>query len=211
MHLLAPLNISTDFDAADLGLPIEPDAKASARQWYEQAGRPEVAVYPGTSRHQARYHRWPAEKWIALLKRLDARGVRAAVFWGPDDAEYAAAIAKDAGGGCILAPKTTLPEMMATLGRFPAFIGTNTAAMHMAWMQGVPTAVFTGPAEPRTDAPLAPVPFRVLRAGAAVRAGVSKRHQPEVVAAVPVEEAVDAVLGLLEESWLHKPKPSSAS
>lgn len=211
LHLLEPLGISVAFDPADLGLPRDPDAAAQAAQWYEEAGRPDVAVYPGTSKHQERYHRWPAEKWVALLKRLDERGLRSAAFWGPDDAEYTAAIVKDADGDCILGPETTLTEMMAMVGRFRAFIGTNTAAMHMAWMQGVPTAVFTGPAEPRTDAPLPPVPSRALRADAAVRAGVSKRRQPDVVAAVSVDEAADAVVGLLEESWEHKAKPSSLS
>jgi hypothetical protein len=60
--------------------------------------------------------------------------------------------------------------------------------------------VFTGPADPRTDAPLPPVPSRVLRASQHVRSGVSKRHQPEVVTAVPVDEALAAVTSLLGEA-----------
>lgn len=198
LHLLAPLGIDTSPDVDDLGLPLTIAQADRAAAWYEGAGRPELAVYPGTSANQAAYHRWPEEKWTALLRELAGLGVRTVVFWGPDDASYAEAIANTAGETCTLAPRTTLPEMMAMLGWFRAFIGTNTAAMHMAWMQRVPTAFFSGPALPRTDAPLPPIPFRVLRADERVRAGVSKRRQADVVASVTVETALAAVLELLE-------------
>lgn len=197
LHLLEPLGISADYDPNDLGLPIDPAAAAKAEAWYAESGRPEVAAFPGSSQHQAGYNRWPQEKWVALLKRLCAEGLRTVLFWGPAEETYTKAIAAEAGAGCAPGPKTTLPEVMAMLGQFRAFIGSNTAAMHMAWMQGVPTAFFCGPPEPRTHAPLPPVPGRALRADAQVRPGVSKRLQPEVVAAVPVDEAFEAVMSLL--------------
>jgi ADP-heptose:LPS heptosyltransferase len=197
LHLLAPLGISTDYDPSELGLPLDPGAVARAREWYEHAGRPEVAVFAGSSQHQAGYNRWPAEKWIALLKRLAAEGLRSVLFWGPAEESFTKEIASAAGPGCASGPETTLPDVMAMIGQFRVFIGSNTAAMHMAWMQGVPTAFFSGPPEPRTHAALPPVPCRVLRADAKVRPGVSKRFQPEVVSAVPVDEAFDAVTSLL--------------
>lgn len=197
LHLLEPLGISTEYDAGDLGLPIEPAARAQAEAWYAQAGRPEIAAFPGSSQHQAGYNRWPREKWVVLLQRLAREGLRTILFWGPAEEAYTKAIAAEAGDGCRAGPRTTLPEVMAMIGQFRAFIGSNTAAMHMAWMQGVPTAFFCGPPEPRTHAPLPPVPGRALRADAQVRPGVSKRLQPEVVAAVPVDEAFDAMMSLL--------------
>lgn len=211
LHLLEPLGTDTQYDHDDLGLPLDPECVDCAGQWYAGAGQPELAVYPGTSRHQQAYHRWPADKWVALLKRLSDCGVRSVAFWGPDEEAFTASIVNAAGGGCALAPATTLPEMLAMVGRFRVFAGTNTAAMHMAWMQGVPTAVFTGPADPRTDAPMPPVPSRVLRAHDQVRPGVSKRRQPSVVAAVPVDEAFNAVMELLEGAWKRNGNPSSVS
>jgi ADP-heptose:LPS heptosyltransferase len=198
LRLLCPLGVDITPDLDDLGLPLTAESVARASAWYEAAGRPALAVYPGTSANQAAYHRWPADKWAGLLRELGRRGTRSVVFWGPDDETYASGIASAAGEACAPAPRTTLPEMMAMLGRFRAFIGTNTAAAHMAWMQRVPTAFFSGPALPRTDAPLPPTPSRVLRADSRVRPGVSKRRQADVVVAVPVEEAVAAVCGLLE-------------
>ena len=203
LHLLEPLGIAPSFDPADTGVHVEGAVARQARAWYAGQGGPALAAYPGTSRLQAAYHRWPSEKWVDLLRRLGRQRVRTVVFWGPDDAEYTRAIAEQAPEACVLAPATTLAEMLAMLGCFRAFIGTNTAAMHMAWLQGVPTAVFTGPADPRTDAPLPPVPARVLRAAERVRPGVSKRHQADVVAAVPVEEALAAVTSLLGEARLE--------
>ncbi len=201
LHLLAPLGIDTEPDIDDLGVSSTPDCARFAAEWYGHAGAPDIAAYPGTSANQAAYHRWPAEKWTALLRELGRRRIRSVVFWGPDDEPFAREICAGAGDSCTLAPRSTLPEMMAMLGRFRAFIGANTAALHMAWMQHVPSAFFSGPAQPRTDAPLPPIPCRVLRAGDRVRAGVSKRRQADVVAAVTVEEALAAVNGLLEEVW----------
>jgi ADP-heptose:LPS heptosyltransferase len=200
LHLLAPLGIDTAPDVHDLGIPGTPGATQRAVAWYEYASKPELAVFPGTSANQAAYHRWPTEKWTALLRALGETGVRSVVFWGPDEEQVAREIAGGAGPSCMLAPETTLQDLMAMVGQFRAFLGSNTAAMHMAWMQGVPTAYFSGPASPRTDAPLPPVPSRVLRAGDRVRPGVSKRHQADVVASVTVDEALAAVRELLEEA-----------
>jgi ADP-heptose:LPS heptosyltransferase len=210
LHLLGPLGVDTSPDIDDLGVELPTEARERGAAWYEDAGRPEVAAFPGTSANQAAYHRWPASHWTELLRRLGEEGVRSVVFWGPDDEDLARGIADAAGASCALAPRTSLVEMMAMLGRFRVFVGSNTAAAHMAWMQRVPTAFFSGPAEPRTDAPLAPIPSRVLRADARVRAGVSKRRQADVVAGVTVEETQAAVRSLLEDACRVEPPTKPA-
>jgi heptosyltransferase I len=198
LHLLEPLGVSAEYDPNDLGVPLTGDVRDRGREMYDAIGRPPLAVFAGTSANQAAYHRWPEEKWIELLRRLGAAGVRSAVLWGPEEADLSARIVEASDGAARLAPRTSLVEMMALAGCFRAYAGSNTAALHMAWMQGVPAAVFTGPAETRTDTPMPPVPGRALRADALVRAGVSKRHQADVTAAVPVEDVYAAVMELLE-------------
>ncbi|RMD83561.1 MAG: lipopolysaccharide heptosyltransferase family protein [Candidatus Dadabacteria bacterium] len=198
LHLLAPLGIDTSYDPRDLGLYVDPEVRRAAHLWYQAQGRPEVAVYPGTSIRRIR-ERWPAEKWIDLLQRMGERDLRSVVFWGPQEQGLAQRIVAGAGGAAILAPPTTLPEMMAMIGCFEVFVGSDTAAAHMAWMQGVPTGVFIGAKPPRTIAPLDPVPCYVLRASQYYREGVRLGRQPaELVSAVPVGEAFDAVGRLLE-------------
>lgn len=197
LHLLAPLGLPTRYDPAAHGLHLVPDTLDKAWRWYDQAGHPPLAVYPGTSAKRER-ERWPEEKWIELLRGLGRRGIRSVVFWGPAERELCERIAAGAGPACQLAPNTTLPEMLAMIGSFSAFIGSDTAAMHMAWMQGVPTAVFLGPKPTRTIEPLPPVPSRVLRAMEHYVEGASTRDQKdEVVTAVTVEAAARAVDELL--------------
>jgi ADP-heptose:LPS heptosyltransferase len=197
LHLLAPLGVSTGYDPAAPALHIDPDALAGARRWYEHAGRPPVVAYPGTSERRAR-ERWPEDKWIALLRRLGGEGIASVVFWGPAERAFCERIVAAAGPSCRLAPSTRLPEMMAMIGIFEVFIGSDTAAMHMAWMQGVPTAVFLGPKPTRTIEPLPPVPSRVLRAMEHYVEGLpTSRQKDEVVTAVAVEAAHRAVHELM--------------
>ncbi|MFP6582539.1 MAG: glycosyltransferase family 9 protein [Candidatus Hydrogenedentota bacterium] len=198
LHLLGPLDADTTFDYDEVGLPLTDDARAYGIKTYEDLGSPPLAVYAGTSAHQAAYHRWPAEKWIELLHRLNDEGIASVVLWGPDEHEFSEQIVKAAGGLTQLAPPTTLSEMMGLLGQFKAFIGGNTASMHMAWLQQVPTALFTGPALPRTDSPMPPLPCHALRKDSLVRDGVSKRHQSDVTSAVSVDDAHAAVHDLLQ-------------
>ena len=197
LHLLAPLGIDTNYDPNDHGLYLDAEIRRAAGAWYDSIGRPSVAAYPGTSTRRIR-ERWPERKWVDLLRRLGRGGADSVVFWGPDEADLAERIVEGAGKHVTLAPATMLPEMMAMIGCFRAFVGSDTGAMHMAWLQGVPTGVFIGPKPPRTAAPLAPVPSYVLRADEYYEKGVRpSRQPPELITAVPVGEALEAVEQLL--------------
>lgn len=197
LHLLRPCGVDCAYDPNDHGLYVDAAAMEKANRWYEEAGRPPLAAYAGCSAKQAGHRRWPKEKWGELLRRLGDEEVRSVLFWGPDEKEFSMEIAEGAGPGCLLSPPTTLVDMMAMLSRCSAFVGSNTAAMNMAWLQGVPTAVFTGPSQPKTDAPLPPLRSRVLRAHEFAQEGLSQRLQADVTTAVTVEEALEAVRYLL--------------
>ncbi len=200
LHLLAPLGVSTSYDPNALGIHIQPDAQEKAWRWYDQVGRPPLVVYPGTSAKRER-ERWPEDKWVELLRQLGEAGIKSVIFWGPAEHALCQRIAERAGPACRLAPNTSLVDMMAMIGCFSAYIGSDTAAMHMAWMQGVPTAVFLGPKPTRTIEPLAPVPSRVLRAMEYYVEGLKTSQQrDEIVTAVTVEAARQAVDELLTQN-----------
>ncbi|MFP6626710.1 MAG: glycosyltransferase family 9 protein [Deltaproteobacteria bacterium] len=203
LHLLGPLGIGADFDPDETGVYVDKEVMEKARSWYQQAGRAALAVYPGTSQVRSR-ERWPIEKWAGLLQSLGRRAIASTVFWGPDDAELACTLASRGGEACRLAPATTLAEMMAMIACHQAFVGADTAAMHMAWLQGVPTALFSGPRPLRTDAPLPPVPWRGLVAAQHYREGLKPSRQSlKTVSEVGIEQAAQAVhelLGRTEES-----------
>lgn len=199
LHLLAPLGVDTAYDADALGLQVPSAATQAARQWARQWATAPLAVYPGCSQPRIE-ERWPAEKWVQLLLRLNAQGVPAVIFWGPAEQEFASGIAEQAGAGTSLAPATTLPQMLAMLGQCCAYIGSDTAAMHMAWMQGVPSAVFMGPKPLRTASPMPPVPHRLLRAEEHYVEGLaSGKQSAQLVQAVTVDAALAAVTELLAQ------------
>lgn len=162
-RLLAPLGLDLNGATASAGLWVEPAAADRARAIYQQCGRPDVAIFPGTSARRSN-DRWPAAKWREAIARLGDAGLTSMVLWGPGEME-AAAEAAGASASSTVAPPTTLPEMMALLGCFRLYVGANTAALHMAWMQGVPAVVLAGGRPWRTDAPLPPVPSMMLSAG----------------------------------------------
>jgi ADP-heptose:LPS heptosyltransferase len=124
----------------------------------------------------------------------------------------AARIVAATGSRTVLAPATTLPEMIAMIGCFDAFVGSDTAAMHMAWLQDIPAAVFVGPKLPRTVAPLSPMISRVLRAEQFYVEGLKPRLQSDdIIRAVPVGEAMDAVRYVLDAARARASEPEDAA
>ena len=197
LSLLGPLGIATGYDPQALGLHISVSQQQWATERYEAAGRPPLAVFPSTSAHRVR-ERWPLDKWIEALKQLGADGIASMVFWGPADRALCERIAANAGPRCQLAPATTLPEMLALIGRFRAYAGADTAAMHMAWMQGVPVAVIAGHKPARTIEPPPPARSRMLFAAGHYVEGLKPSAQDDaVVSAVTVEAVRKAVHDLL--------------
>jgi ADP-heptose:LPS heptosyltransferase len=197
LSLLGPLGLDTRYDPQALGVHVADADRRWAEQAYAEAGRPALAVFPSTSAHRAN-ERWPDDKWLALLKQLNADGIASMVLWGPAEREFCSDLAAGAGAPCRLAPPTTLPRMLALLGRFRAYCGADTAAMHMAWMQGVPVAVIAGHKPARTIEPPPPARSRMLFAAGHYVEGLKPSAQDDrVVSAVPVEAVRKAVHDLL--------------
>jgi heptosyltransferase I len=114
LHLLEPLGIDTSFDASDAGMHVPEEQREWAQAAYERCGQPTVAAYSGTSRKRMQ-ERWTVEKWIELLRRLGDEGLRSILFWGPDEKDLCARLSQAAGPACVLAPPTSLPQMMAMI------------------------------------------------------------------------------------------------
>lgn len=200
LHLLEPLGIPTDYDPGDHGLWIDPEAATRAQAIYEDLGRPDLAIYPGTSEPR-KDERWPVAKYRELLSRLSAQGLRSVVLWGPSEQELVGEVVQPGEDHAVLAPKTSLHEMMALIGLCRGYLGSDTAAMHMSWLQGRPTAFFAGPKPVRTGAPLPPVLMRSLRRGEiSLGAGEDRgkrKRSPDLVSGVSVDEAYTAALEIL--------------
>lgn len=197
LRLVEPLGLVTEYHPSELGLWVDPELRARAKAWHKEARRPQVAVFAGTSSHR-QGDRWPLEKWQAALRRLGERGVATMVLWGPAELENARTIADGSGPLCRLAPATSLQEMMALLACFRVYVGTNTAALHMAWMQDVPCVVLVGGRPWTIDRPMEPVPSVMLTAGN--REPETKLRGEEARRAIEdiaVDDVVDSALALL--------------
>jgi len=200
LELLSPLGINTAVERELLGLHLDPAALLRASEMYSQAGCPELALYPGCSSGRAG-ERWPLERWRQYLQRLDAAGIRSMLLWGPDEVELVEQLRGALGSSSCVAPSTTLPELVALTGQFRAYVGSDTAALHMAWLQGVPAAVFTGPKPSVTASPLALVEHRILRSEEHYVEGLApSRQSPGVTTEVTVEQVVTATRSLLAAS-----------
>ncbi|MGH8443162.1 MAG: glycosyltransferase family 9 protein [Nevskiaceae bacterium] len=197
LGLLGPLGISTRYDATAHGLHVAEADRRWADQAWAAAGKPAVAVFPSTSAHRAR-ERWPDDKWLELLKQFNADNISSIVLWGPAEKEFCSDLTTGAGAPCVLAPATTLPQMLALIGKCRAYCGADTAAMHMAWMQGVPAAVIAGHKPARTIEPPPPARSRLLFAHQHYVEGLKPSDQDDrVVSAVTVEAVRKAVHDLL--------------
>jgi ADP-heptose:LPS heptosyltransferase len=130
--------------------PVGPprDAEDAFRRLAEEGGFPGAGfwvIHPGTSAFGA-YKRWPMDRWKDLAVRL-AREAAVLVSWGPGDEKAAEALRGLPG---VNAPDraVSLPELAGALTRARAFVGTDSAPLHLAHALGCPAVGLFGPTDP---------------------------------------------------------------
>ena len=166
LRLLEPLGIR----ATDL-IPILP---------YTQREQDEVATFLRTQAitsedllicidptHHVPTRQWPGAHFSALVDRLSERlSARVLLLWGPGEETQVQAIAAAARSHPVLIPEWNLRTLAALLAQADLFIGCNSAPLHIAVSQGVPTLTIMGatlsinwiPPEPQHRAVLAGLP-----------------------------------------------------
>jgi ADP-heptose:LPS heptosyltransferase len=140
-------------------------------------------------------NRWPADRFVALGRVLQAHGARILLLWSPgseanvfhpgDDGK-AEAIRKDLGKGVLPFPTVRLRELVAALSEADVVVCGDGGAMHAAAALGKPMAVIWGRTAPARWRPWG-TPHVLLRAE-------SRR-----AADVPPERVADAVLRMLKD------------
>ena len=95
--------------------------------------------------------RWPAERYVELVNILKA-DYDVALVGGPSDAALNAGVAA-ATGAIDLTGKTSLPALYLLFKKAKAFIGNDSAPMHLAAAAGTPTVAFFGPTDPKVNGP----------------------------------------------------------
>jgi lipopolysaccharide heptosyltransferase II len=140
-------------------LAVVPGDEAEAEAEHLLSGPPfamsaPVLVAPGggvnpKTRMEAK--RWPAERYVELVNILKA-DYDVALVGGPSDAALNAGVAA-ATGAIDLTGKTSLPALYLLFKKAKAFIGNDSAPMHLAAAAGTPTVAFFGPTDPKVNGP----------------------------------------------------------
>src|SRR5712691_309753 len=144
LRLLEPLGIR----ATDL-IPILP---------YTQREQDEVATFLRTQAitsedllicidptHHVPTRQWPEAHFSALVDMLSERlGARVLLLWGPGEESQVQAIATAARFHPVLIPAWDLHTLAALLAQADLFIGCNSAPLHIAVSQGIPTLTIMG-------------------------------------------------------------------
>ncbi len=128
------------------------DAQAKAAALLAQHGlaaRSFIHVHPGS---RWLFKCWPAERTAALIDRIVDDGLHVVITGAPDERERAlvaailAAIKPAAHARTVdLCGQLSLSELAALAGQARAFVGVDSAPMHIAAAMGTPTVAIFGP------------------------------------------------------------------
>jgi len=145
--------------------------------------------------------RWPVERFAAVAAGLHDRfGLRSVVTWAPgEERNWAEQIVSQANGAAVLAPPTTLVELMSLAREAKILISGDTGPLHLAAAVGSPCVALFGASDAQRCGPygqrhrvLQPVPL----------AGSSRlRHHDEnsALLAITVKGVLNAAGEILRE------------
>jgi len=108
--------------------------------------------------------RWPPDRFGAVAAHLrDRHGLTSVVLWGPGEREVAEAVVAAAAGVAVLAPETTLPDLLALSREARLMVSGDTGPLHIAAAVGVPVVSVFGPTNPARNGPWAPDDVAISR------------------------------------------------
>ena len=135
------LGIAAPHDALDLTVPaIASPVRGEA-----------VVVHPGAN---AVSRRWPASRFAAVIHSLADRGHEVAVTGSASELALCRAVASASGRRVeVLAGRTTVDELAATVANASAVISNDTGIAHLATAYATPSVVLFGPVPPSAWGP----------------------------------------------------------
>ena len=155
LSLLEPLGLHEPQWVRRFPLVWDPkDEVAIDRFWVQQGfsqTNPVVALNPGAN--------WPSKCWspdryAKVADRLTKqRGIRVLVLWGPGERPLAEAVAGDMTEKAVIAPETTLKQLMVLIKRCRLLISGDSGPLHIAAALNVPTVALFGPSDPKRNGP----------------------------------------------------------
>jgi heptosyltransferase-2 len=136
--------------------------------------------------------RWPAQRFVAVGRRLAEAGARVLLIGTERERGLCASVAEAIPAAVPLAGETSLPVLAALLRRAALLVTNDSGPMHMAAALGVPLVVPFGPGTPGRFGPRG-------RAACLVFAAPGQPGGPPWWEAVPAEPVADAAVRLWAE------------
>lgn len=100
--------------------------------------------------------RWPPERFGELASRVrEQHGLTSVVLWGPSEQAIATAVADASSGAAIVAPATSLTDLVAIARAATLLISGDTGPTHIAGAVGTPIVALFGPTDPDRNGPWA--------------------------------------------------------
>jgi heptosyltransferase-2 len=165
LHVVERLGAAAPADTRLLAELAAADLAAAAGWLRGMAGRPRVAIHPGSGGYSLA-RRWGPECWAAVADDLARNNDAGVVLVGaPADGTGAVAAAM-ATPALDLAGLTSLPQLAALLSQCDLFLGADSGIMHLAAAVGVPVVALFGPSNHLAWGPWAPGgQARIVRLG----------------------------------------------
>jgi heptosyltransferase I len=108
--------------------------------------------------------RWPPDRFGTLATWLrDRFGWRSLVLWGPREQGLAQLVVNVSKGAAVLAPRTSIGDMLALARDARVFVSGDTGPLHLAAAMRTPVVGVYGPTSPDRNGPFDPADVCVSR------------------------------------------------
>ncbi len=167
------------------------------------AGAPFALVNPGAAWPNKR---WPPDRFGALAEILPSRfGLMPFVLWGPGEEALARAVADASGGIAVVAPRTSISDLVELAREASLMVSGDTGPIHLAAAVGTPVVGLYGPTSPARNGPWSPADVCLSRFE-----GCHCHHQRRCTArAWCLEDITVAEVAAAVERRLSEPQPPS--
>jgi heptosyltransferase-1 len=112
---------------------------------------------------------WPNKRWqadrfgeVAAFLR-EACGLTPVVLWGPGEEMLAQTVAAASGGAGVIAPPTSITDIVAFARAAQLVVSGDTGPLHLATAVGTPTVSLFGPTDPVRNGPFSAEDVTVSR------------------------------------------------
>ena len=140
--------------------------------------------------------RWPSESFGRIATHLrDRYGQRSVILWGPGEEAIARAVVDASAGAAVVAPQTTVADLVSLSRQASLFLSGDTGPLHIAAAVGTPVVALFGPTSATRNGPWDPRDVSISRYETCVCHYQRRCHQPDdwCLAQITVDEVIAAI------------------